>query len=113
MTTVAPLNIVRGTNITALDPYTAQVGGDKFPASGATSCYWSNSSGAPITVTLATPGTVRGLAIADLTVSVPAGGYAVQGPFPPDLFGDVDGLVSMTYSTNVGLKFGPFKTGMH
>lgn len=39
-------------------------------------------------VTLLTPGTVEGLAIADVVVSVPAGASRYIGPFPPATFGD-------------------------
>lgn len=41
-----------------------------------------NGSGSPITVTVQTPGTVEGLAVADLAVTVPAAGNRRIGPFP-------------------------------
>lgn len=43
-------------------------------ATGPKLLHVKNGSGASITVTLPTPGTVAGLAIADRTVAVPAGG---------------------------------------
>lgn len=46
----------------------------------------ANGSGASVTVTVQTPGTVGGLAIADLTVTVPAAGTRDIGPFPASLF---------------------------
>lgn len=46
----------------------------------------ANGSGGSITVTVQTPGTVGGLDIADLAVSVPASGTREIGPFPAHLF---------------------------
>ena len=45
-----------------------------------------NASGAPINVTLVTPSTVRGRAVADDVVAVPAAGERMIGPFDPELF---------------------------
>jgi hypothetical protein len=109
MATVGVGNITRAANVEALAPNAASAGGDRFAAGGRVFAYFANASGAPITVTVATPGTVDGLAIADLTISVPAGGYAVRGPFPEHLFGDAGGLVSLTYSTETDLTFGAWK----
>lgn len=109
MATVGVGVITRAANVEELDPRTASASGDKFAAGSTTWCYWANSSGAPITVTVATPGNVRGLAIADLAVAVPANGYAIRGPFPADVFGDSGGQVAMTYSTHTALTFGAWK----
>lgn len=56
--------------------------------------YVKNASASPITVTIATPATVSGLAITDLTVSVPAAGERLIGPFPKGLFNQDDSGVS-------------------
>ena len=48
-------------------------------------------------VTLATPGTVDGLAVADRTISV-AAGVTTANPLDPDVYGDADGTVAITYS---------------
>ncbi len=45
-----------------------------------------NGGGAPITVTIITPGTVQGQAIADLAVTIPAAGRRFIGPLPTSLF---------------------------
>lgn len=111
MATVGVGRIVRGTNTTDLAPNAAGAGGDQFPAGGDVWCYWANASVSPITVTVACPGNVRGQAIEDLVVTVPASGFAAQGPFPGDTFGDDAGLVSMTYSTETDLTFGAWKLG--
>ena len=111
MATVGVGVITRATSATDLSPNAANAGGDKFTAGRDTFLYLENSSGAPITVTVDTPGTVRGQAIADLPIIVPATGYAARGPFPADVFGDAGGLVAMTYSTHTGLSFGAWKVG--
>lgn len=111
MATVGVGRIVRGTNVEDLAPNAASAGGDKFAPGGDVWCYWANASVSPITVTVVAPGNVGGLAIADLAVTVPASGFAVQGPFPGHLFAGDDGLVSMTYSTEADLSFGAWKLG--
>lgn len=56
------------------------------------------------TATITTPGTVRGKAIADATVSIPATtGDKLIGPFPPDLYNDASGLVTIAFSDIAGL----------
>lgn len=76
-------------------------GGDKFVPDDKTFLQFKNGSGAPITVTVVTPGTVEGQGIADLTITVPATtGDKMAGPFPKALFAnDADGgLAAITYS---------------
>ncbi|MCT2276316.1 MULTISPECIES: hypothetical protein [Micromonospora] len=111
MATVGVGVIGRVANVTELAPNAASAGGDKFTAGRDVWLHLKNTSGAAITATVVTPGTVAGLAIADLDITVPAGGYAVRGPWPADVFGDAAGLVSLTYSTHVGLSFGAWKVG--
>jgi hypothetical protein len=67
----------------------AGAGGDTVPAGERTWIHVKNGSASPITVTVTTPGTVSGLAIADVSVSVPATtGEKLIGPLPTSLFGD-------------------------
>jgi hypothetical protein len=74
-------------------------GGDTFVPDEDTFLHIKNASGAPLTVTVATPNTVEGLAIADAAVAVAAGGAAFLGPFPKQHFArSADGLASITYS---------------
>ena len=55
-------------------------------------------------VTIVTPKTVAGLAVADPTVSVPATtGDLMVGPFPPDTFNNPSGDVEFTLSEITGL----------
>lgn len=82
-------------------------GGDTCPAGDGIFLEANNGSGAPITITLATPGTVDGLAIADRAVSVPAG---ERWKIPvPRLFAGADGQCAITYSGVTTLTVGVFK----
>lgn len=74
-------------------------GGDAFSPDDRTIVHVKNGGGSPITATFATPGLVGGLAIADATGSVPAGGDRFFGPFPASLYQDpVTNLCTLTYS---------------
>lgn len=55
------------------------------------------------TVTATTPGTLRGVAVADPTYTVAASTEdQIIGPWSPDLFNDSDGYVSLTFSEVTG-----------
>lgn len=71
-----------GTNVALTAP---NADGDIIPA-GQVALRVLNGSGAPITVTVITPGTVAGLAIADATATIPAAGQRDIGPFPASVF---------------------------
>ncbi len=60
----------------------------------------NNAAGSPITVTLNFgPGaTIDGQTPTSRTVSVAAGATTIIGPFPPNLYNDATGNVSVTYS---------------
>lgn len=58
--------------------------------------YVKNGAGSPINVTITTPGTVDGLAVADRVVAVPATGERVIGPFPRGTYGS---SVSVAFSS--------------
>lgn len=75
-------------------------GGDTFTPGQNTFLHVKNGSGGAITVTIATPGTTSGLAIADVSVSVPATtGDRMIGPLPGSLFTDpATGVGNITYS---------------
>ena len=62
------------------------------------------------TVTIVTPGTVQGIAIADVTVSVPATtGDVFVGPLSPSLFNDASSDIEYTLSDTVSLSVGVFR----
>lgn len=74
-------------------------GGDKVRPGRGVFIHVRNGDASPMTVTLATPGTVDGLAIADRAVTVAAGGSRMI-PVPVAAYGDPadSGLASITYS---------------
>ncbi len=51
----------------------------------------TNAAGAPINVTVQSPPTVDGLAVAELIVAVPNGQTRLIGPFPSRTFGQPSG----------------------
>mgnify|MGYP005817447081 CR=1 FL=1 len=57
-----------------------------------------NGSISPINVTIQTPGSVDGLAIAELVVQVAASGDKMIGPFPPGIYNQPDGSVYVDFS---------------
>ncbi|MFP3986878.1 hypothetical protein U9R90_05125 [Streptomyces sp. E11-3] len=74
-------------------------GGDKLKPGRTTFLHVINGDASPMTVTIATPGTVSGLAIADRDVVVGASDEQMI-PVPVELYGDPadSGLASVTYS---------------
>ncbi|MER7131256.1 hypothetical protein [Streptosporangium saharense] len=67
----------------------------------------NNGAGSSVTVTLATPGTVDGLAIADRAISIPAG-ERWKVPISR-LYAGADGQASITYSAVTDVTVGVFK----
>ncbi len=78
----------------------AAAGGDTFSPGQHTFLHIKNASAGAITVTVVTPGTTSGLAIADVAVSVPATtGDRMIGPLGGSLVADpATGLGNITYS---------------
>jgi hypothetical protein len=77
----------------------ANSGGDGFANTGNEFVHVKNSDSSSHTVTIATPSTVDGLAVADRTVVVPAGEERMIGPFPTSTYSDTNGYVQLTYSS--------------
>ena len=90
-------------SLTTSDVYLVQNNGATWievKKSGAGSC----------TVTVQTPRTVDGIAVAEHTFNVPATtGDMVVGPFPPDTFNDPVGDLRMTFSEITGLTAAAFR----
>lgn len=58
------------------------------------------------TVTVATPGSVDGFAVPDLTATVLATvGNKMIGPFPPNIYNDASGNIAVTFSEVTSLTF--------
>jgi hypothetical protein len=112
MAVVGVGRITRNANVEVLAPNAASAGGDQFAGGGDVWLYLANADAvATRQVTVATPGNVGGQAIFELDIVVPMAGIAVRGPFPPSLFGDPDGRVSLTYDDETQLTFGAWKLG--
>lgn len=76
----------------------AAAGGDTFVPSARRRLHVKNGGASPITVTITTPATYAGLAIADAGGSVAAGAEVAFGPFDPALFADSGGVAAVTYT---------------
>jgi hypothetical protein len=75
-------------------------GGDKCEVGDRVFLHVKNGSGSPITVTLTSVAAVRGQAVANVTVSVPAAGERMIGPLNADLLQNAsDGLCAIGYSS--------------
>lgn len=85
----------------------ASGGGDKVPPGSRV--HVVNGSGSPIDVTIVTPGTVEGLAIADRVITVPDGVFPANCKafdVPGRLYADpTDGLVSLQWSSASDVSF--------
>ena len=68
------------------------------PNDGKTFIHVKNGGGSPDTVTIETVSVIDGLALADRTVSVPAGEERMIGPFQKDIYNDGNGLLNYTHS---------------
>lgn len=69
-----------------------------FVNDGSTLLYIKNTDVTTSTAILTTPKTVNGLAVSDLTITLPAAIDVVAGPFSPDVFNDSNGMVTVTWS---------------
>lgn len=74
----------------------AAVGGDTAPTGPGRFLYVNNGSGAPITATVATPGTVSGLDVENAALVVGAGDHGII-PLSR-VFAGVSGRAAVTYS---------------
>jgi len=76
----------------------------KFRNNGKTILLFEKTGAGNATVTITTPGSVGGLAIADQTVEVVASsGDKAVGPLPASLFNDSNGNVSFTLVNDTGI----------
>ncbi len=81
-----------------LTPANAAAGGDQFLNDGRTVLYFKNTNATTRTITIATAGTIGGLAIADVTVAVAENEVRLVGPFEPRIYNDASGYVQLTYT---------------
>lgn len=88
--------------------FSAANASDTFVPSDRTFLYVKNSNAATRTITVTTPGTLRGLAVADPGPTIAASGASdlIMGPFPADLYADpVTGLATVTPSATAGVTY--------
>lgn len=76
----------------------ANADGHSIPGTGDIIVEVVNGSGSSITVTIPTPATIGGLAVADGGGSIPAGERRHYGPFRADLCNQSDGTVHIDFS---------------
>ncbi len=75
-------------------------GGDKCEVGDRNFLHVKNGSGSPVTVTLTATAAVRGQAVGNVVVSVPASGERMIGPLAADLLtSPSDGLCGIGYSS--------------
>jgi hypothetical protein len=84
--------------------------GAKFANDGQTFLYCLDTVGDAI-LTFKTPGTVDGLAIAELAVTVTASATIGEliGPFPPSIYNQTDGTVHVTPNDHTSLNYVPVR----
>lgn len=87
----------------------ANADGNYFDNNGRVYLEVKNDDTASKTVTIQTPGTVDGLAIADLEVTVTAGESRKIGPFPTNIYNDANGRVNVSYSDVTSVTVGAFR----
>jgi hypothetical protein len=76
----------------------------KVPNDGRIFLHFKKTGAGAATITITTPNTVDGLALADRTVNVPATtGDVCVGPFPRADYNDSQGRISFTASEATGL----------
>jgi len=75
--------------------------GDTFSNSGKEFIHAKNESTSDIVITIITPNTVDGLAVADRTVNVPSGQERLIGPFPANVYNGGAGKVTLTYDLDI------------
>lgn len=77
----------------------AQTGGDRFTPDADVLLHVVNTGTGSVTVTVPAQAPVAGSHVADLTLTVTAGGSAFCGPFPASVFADpATGFAVLTYS---------------
>lgn len=97
---MATLTTQQITTAGTIPTYTAATGGggDEFAPGDRTFLHVKNGGGSSINVTVVTPGSAYGQAIADVVVAIAAGAEKMIGPFGAAGFQGADALVSVTYS---------------
>lgn len=105
MATLVVENIVRA----GVEPtYNVAADPDEFLNSGQILIHVKNGA-TDVTVTIVSQVTVDNLAVADLTVLVPANEDRMIGPFPTDWYNDSNGKVQLQYTNVVNVTIAVMK----
>jgi len=88
-----------GVNVTDQDTAATDANVYYVPNNGSVRLIVVNAAGSN-TVTVTTPNTVDGLAIADLAITLTASKTYLLGPFPTSIYNDGQGRLSFTVSAN-------------
>ena len=86
----------------------ANAGGHSVPCGANNFVAVKNGSASAVTVTIPTPAKFQGLDLADVAVSVPAGGERWIGPLLPSLFSQSDGYAYVDFSAVTSVTVGAF-----
>ena len=68
-----------------------------------------NGGASPINVTIQTPATIEGIAIAEVVIAVAASAEEMIGNFPPSIFNQTDGMIYIDFSAVTDITVGAFK----
>jgi hypothetical protein len=84
----------------------AAAGGDEFANTGKELLVIEhvNGGGSNVTLTIVTPQTVDGLAVADKAIVIAPGTRQLLGPFPKGIYNDEDDNVNLTYSAHTDIR---------
>jgi hypothetical protein len=85
------------------------VNGHEFANNGKTFLHVKNGGGSSINVTIPTPGSVDGLAVAERIVAVAAGAEKMMGPFPTATYNQAGGLVYVDLSDATSVTLDAFR----
>jgi len=96
MATLTPVAPARAANQFA--GQAAAAGGDDFVNDGKKVLVIENDDVDSMDLTITTTKTVDGEAVADKTITIPAGERHLIGPFPPEVYNDGDGKVALAYT---------------
>ena len=95
--TDAGVTVTRHGSLSTSDTY-------KFRNDGKTRLLVEKSGAGACTLTMVTPATVRGLAVSDKTATIAAStGDVALGPFPPSLYNDENGDMTVSFSEITGI----------
>lgn len=107
--TTTTISVASGTVDLAGALTAATSGGDTAEVGSSLFLVVSNGDASPHTVTVATPGTVSGLAIADGSYAIAAGDFAII-PLA-NVFRGTTGRATITYDAVTSVTVGVFKLG--